>query len=618
MALEWTPEEIALGQAIRDRSAPDEELMSRIDSLYDPAAPFGSVAAVPPSPAPAVDAGPMGPPAAPMPAPEPVMQPPPVPMAQPRPALADEGRNAIGLAIGAKTVVPEQPMAFAATPSPAGPARGIMPAGARPEIIPADTGQPVAPAVVPSPGRGAPPRGAVPEVPDARAKFLDTIAGYGGADDEDLAAMGGTRTTPSARALGVTPVAETREVAPVKLGPLDESELNDQRDKQYGIETELLDDTDAARKAIRQATIQSRAKEADIEKSFQAQQEARVQEMRDIQKKQEAIQSDIKSMGIESPSLWTGNTGQDIMRVIGLALIGLGGGDAGKTIDGILERDLAAQKDKIAKRRGDFETQGLLLDRMRQTYGDEELSHAAAKATALKQVESELETFRDTTMDPVVRKQAELELASVREQRVGTEAAFQAQFSDRVTQQGRYAIPGQGQAPIDPLKAAQYEKALREAKGWDPKLYIPGADGYALREGDVEELKGAAIAKNDMVRVLSQMRKIASDGASGKLSASDTGRKFKSLYIEAVGSYNKMKKFGALDNGTTELIGKALPDASEWSTFNSSAAYDTILNSTLAGFRNAMRERGLVNGPAPGNLREQRAPTGTRAEGSAE
>jgi hypothetical protein len=473
---------------------------------------------------------------------------------------------------------------------------------------------PSKPAIVPAraPGR-APPPGARPERPAADlAGYL--ASNYGGGPDDALAAEGGTATVPSARAFGMTPIAETRQLAPVKLGALDESELEEQRDKTYAGEADLLDAERDATRMARWADKVGQTKREDIEKGFLAKQESRTQNFRDMLAKHDAELKDIQKTGIEEPTYWTGSVGRDILGAIGLFMIGYAAGPeaAMQQINTVIDRNLAVQKERIAKRKDEWKNRGLLLDRAAQIYDDEAHRDVAAKELALSGLEATLQRFRDYAKDPAEQARADLLLAQAREKRVLTEAQNNEMFADQVTQQSKL-LP-KGPAAVDPLKALEREKKLRELEGWDPKLYVPAANGYALNDKDAEELKNGGIEKNNLVRSLTGMKKIANDAASGRISSTEAGRRFDALHTDAMGHYNKAAKFGALDKGTQEILDKAMPSLG-LTTANAGAAYQQLIDLAHNGYTNALHERGVVDGPEPRNFRAQKKPKHAEKEG---
>ncbi len=79
-----------------------------------------------------------------------------------------------------------------------------------------------------------------------------------------------------------------------------------------------------------------------------------------------------------------------IMGSISAALIGLGGGDVGKWVDGIFRRDLDRQKTQLLKKKTAAGVQANLYSQMLQAHGDERLAEAATLRAMYQEAEDKL------------------------------------------------------------------------------------------------------------------------------------------------------------------------------------------------------------------------------------
>lgn len=444
-----------------------------------------------------------------------------------------------------------------------------------------------------------------PAKPNALAQELAKYGSEGDHADEYLAAQGGYQGEPSAEARGATPIGESREIAPVKLGALDIADREHALDEQYRAEADAVQAEEDARRMARWGERVGEKKAQEIQKNALLEDQARSAKFQQLMTEHQNLAKEVNSMSITEPTLWTGNTGRDLLKGIGLVLMGIADPKAmQQEINTQIDRNLEVQKQKIGKKRNDLADSGLLLNQVAKQYDDEATQTAAAKTIALQGVANEVKHFAEFSEDPAVKARAEAALAGLQLQQQEADVHFQSTLADHVQRSYRYIPKGAG--ALDPIAALKREKEYRDLLGQKPEFFVPQAQGYATNKESAEALRKAGAEKDALNADIAKMADVAARFQSAKIPRSEAEKQFAAARASAQLHFKNRDQL-RLGESTESLFNELLPKVSITDP-NAPAAWNQVRESLATDYGAQARNHGIVNGQAPINYRSTSAP----------
>ncbi len=293
----------------------------------------------------------------------------------------------------------------------------------------------------------------------------------------------------------------------------------------------------------------------------------------------------------------------------------LGKGGSGQNLgvkgleDGI-NRDIQQQRDALAKAGDDLSNaKGALADFTR-IHGDPQMAEKELKLHQLEYVTARGNAMAARSKSDLVQANWSVKLQELEAAKARTASELERMQRGRIQTSAAYDPGSRGgvtmmsfdEARADVISGDAQENKYREQQGLDPKLYIPEANAYAMRDDDRVAIVAGNEAANKVRSQLGRLREIVTQEKQGIISGTQARQLFEQARAEAIGDTNKSKGFGAVDQGSMEnLLGKMIPDYAMMSA-NPDAAYKQGQQNLTAAQREAYRQRGLRGGPAPGNM----------------
>jgi len=205
-------------------------------------------------------------------------------------------------------------------------------------------------------------------------------------------------------------------------------------------------DTAAREAAETMAGAQAAAQErADaMRRDFEARERARLDDLARLDEHIDGLSRDLADMPVETPSLFTGDFGTDLIRGLGAILMGVGAGatgQIGKAIDTLNERML----DNVRRQQQEYHQASEQLRNMESLYGrayarfgDRQAAEQASLLSGMQMVDQELARFASMARAPETAKRAELARAELRDQMNFYLEQFRREGADRIGEQWRH------------------------------------------------------------------------------------------------------------------------------------------------------------------------------------
>lgn len=317
--------------------------------------------------------------------------------------------------------------------------------------------------------------------------------------------------------------------------------------------------------------------------------EARRQEAVDGQmgRMREAIDA-VRGAKVDPRRLYANmGTGEKVLAGVALALGGLGAASTGQNLAvGVIQKavddDVQAQLADIQNMKEAASAErGLFADMLRQL-GDERQAEAATKAALTERALFQIETYEKTAQDPIIKAN----LQAVR-------AGLQEKNAENYQQAWRAADESaRGWANFS-LNARrldiEQQKAQAKAAGIDPELMIPGV-GIATGKEQAKEIQERAEARDMVKRNLQRVAQLREKYGAEATEKTEGGRLLTSAQSDLITNLGKLKKLGAFDTGSKEIL-EAITGGDAKSVFFSPSVLAQIENEADQGFESAIKYR---------------------------
>jgi hypothetical protein len=288
------------------------------------------------------------------------------------------------------------------------------------------------------------------------------------------------------------------------------------------------------------------------------------------------LADDLKKSEVDPKKYWKdqGAFGQ----ILGALSIGLGayaqGRGAGpngalQIINAAIDRDVAAQRDEIAKKKGLVDAKSNLLQMMRQKFGDDRMAEAATRSYLMETTKLKL--------DQIASKYQGQELQA-----------------NRMQLSGALDVAMQKDAMAMQKLASEIAENKAKSANLNADKYVPGLQQYALTADAAKTLKEATKARNDVMDGVSKLKNMRAQYGSEFLNRNVVGRA-KVIATDMLLKYKNIAQLGVMSDSDKELLDQLIPKDPtqfEW-TGSTFAQLDEFQKIVDRGFRNLALSEGL-------------------------
>lgn len=213
-----------------------------------------------------------------------------------------------------------------------------------------------------------------------------------------------------------------------------------------------------------------------LRRDFEMRERGRLDELARREQQLQAMSEELKAEKIEDPTIFTGSTGENILRGIGAMLIGVAAGASGDPMAGVDRiRDMAMdnvrkQKQKYERSKDDMAAKLTLYGRARERFGDERAADQAALLASMQMIDQEVARYAEMTKSPATAERARIVREELADQARLALENLRRDSEDVVAEQWRH-IPGQTISGGGPpsleaqVKRAKLQKELRDLQG---------------------------------------------------------------------------------------------------------------------------------------------------------
>ena len=355
-------------------------------------------------------------------------------------------------------------------------------------------------------------------------------------------------------------------------GTLASSEENYEQanDKRAAVQMQVADDVAALRNAQ-----QVGAERADAE--AQQREAERQQYGRENVAKMQALTKDVNDASNIDPGKFWDNKGT-LARVVGAIGVALGGFVAGRTggpnlaldqIERAIDRDVDAQKARLAAARGKLDEQRGIYASMREQFGDERMADAAAKHAYLENAERQVQNLAANSASKDIQARSQELLAGLQEKKFQHAAQLEQMAQGQVTE--RYA-------PAQTVGGAPKPQTL------DPSRIVRMPDGSVRVMGTADEGKeerGKAGATANIQSNIDEALRIRKDASAIDLANpySTARKRLDSLQAETSQLVTVARGQGAMSRDDQEVATRAIGEMNGWTDSS-----DEVLKGTRERF----------------------------------
>lgn len=295
-------------------------------------------------------------------------------------------------------------------------------------------------------------------------------------------------------------------------------------------------------------------------------------------KKLDQVKSDLASTKVDPSRIWkekgTGSMiAAAIMQGLGAfasARWNIAGGDLpAKIISQAVDRDIEAQKEEIAKKKGLVDAESNVYQMMRQRFGDDRLAESATR-------------------------QYLFEGAKLRLDQLG--AKYQgAEAQAKVGQlKGALDVEQQKDAMLFAKTAADIYDTKAKSANLNADKYVPSLQQYALTAEDAKEMKKASSDLASVKSGLSRLKEIRSKYGS-EIANRPVVKEAKTIATDMLLKYKNIAQLGVLSESDKELLDRLIPadpTQFEW-TGSTNAQLDAFGKLVERGYSELAISKGL-------------------------
>lgn len=307
-------------------------------------------------------------------------------------------------------------------------------------------------------------------------------------------------------------------------------------------------EAEAVRDAVR-INNEAAAEVRDIQRQSKAAAEGMLSDMRQLS-------DEIQGGRIDPDRLWKERgTGARIGAVLAAALGGFGAALTGTRnsaldiINAAIDRDIQAQKENLANRRGSLEDMRGVYSVARTITSDAIEQEDAARVLALDGVEAKLKEFGATTQSEMVQARVGEMLAQIDQEKQALMANLAQSVADRtVTTTTEQTVPVGGGGGA----AARPDGGIRGAEVIDPEAF------QALDETQRRNVHSAVEAHRTLQRSFDTMMSLRREHGTEVMPGEVTGR-YDTARMTAIGALTQLMKSGVLNEGEREYFEGQIP-----------------------------------------------------------
>lgn len=267
---------------------------------------------------------------------------------------------------------------------------------------------------------------------------------------------------------------------------------------------------------------------------------------------------------------------------------------AHEAIQAEIKNRIHAQEATLANKRAALAGQESVLGQLRQQLGDEYAAREAFKGLMYEQMDA-------WQREMAARNGTDFALA--RSEELSSWLNEQMDLSEKNLLRGASAIAVAEEQQRRLMALAHQQAQARAAQAGVPqwvranpdvmKRYVPGAGGVALSDDDAKHLKDADAARRALLGNLQRMVEL-SQAPDAKVPMTEKKAQMEAIHADTIGAYNAYKKYGSLDTGTQEIIGRALGDPTSWLDPHAPARAQQVGAAVQYGWQQQIQARGVL------------------------